>query len=192
MATERRCTKCWEVKSFSEFHKQVKGKYGVVTQCKTCRAIKDKEYYEANRDKYLARSRIQYHAHREEALAAGRQWCIDNPEKVAAKARRWQVKNADHVASYMRMWRARTAGVVIEIIDIAEVWDYWGPMCAYCGSTEDLTLDHIVPLSQGGPHSFDNLTVACRSCNTSKSAKKLIEWMWWKARRAELEMTTNI
>ena len=192
MAQEKRCSKCDTVKPLGEFSKAPRYRNGIRAQCKACRAAKGKEYYEANQDRLRVSACKWYHAHREEALAAGRLWCINNPERVAAKARRWQVKNADHVASYMRMWRARMAGAVIEIVDVAEVWDYWGPMCAYCGSTEDLTLDHIVPLSQGGPHSFDNLTVACRPCNTSKSAKKLIEWMWWKARRAELEMATNI
>jgi len=49
-----------------------------------------------------------------------------------------------------------------------------GNRCAYCGSTplEDgakLTLDHIVPYSQGGDHTADNLVTACDSCNASKS-----------------------
>ena len=46
------------------------------------------------------------------------------------------------------------------------------PWCSYCGSpaTEgnDLTIDHIIPLSRGGTNRRDNLTVACRRCNTSK------------------------
>ncbi len=42
------------------------------------------------------------------------------------------------------------------------------PWCTYCGSPNDLTIDHIVPLSQGGSNAVDNLTVACRRCNTSK------------------------
>ena len=49
--------------------------------------------------------------------------------------------------------------------------------CCYCGSSEDLTLDHLVPQLKGGIHSSDNLVVACRSCNSSKGALDLIEWM---------------
>ena len=51
--------------------------------------------------------------------------------------------------------------------------------------TEDLTIDHIVPLSDGGSHSLDNLCVACTSCNCSKGAKDLDEWIEWKDRIAE-------
>ena len=41
--------------------------------------------------------------------------------------------------------------------------------CQYCGrrSTE-LTLDHVLPRSRGGPGSWDNLVAACRPCNLRK------------------------
>jgi 5-methylcytosine-specific restriction endonuclease McrA len=40
--------------------------------------------------------------------------------------------------------------------------------CQYCGRTEDLTLDHVIPKSRGGKTSWDNLTTACRKCNSRK------------------------
>ena len=40
--------------------------------------------------------------------------------------------------------------------------------CQYCGSTSNLTLDHVMPRSRGGPSSWDNLITACRSCNAKK------------------------
>jgi hypothetical protein len=49
--------------------------------------------------------------------------------------------------------------------------------CSYCGSRDDLTLDHMIPRMKSGPHSADNLVVACRSCNSSKHARDLLEWM---------------
>jgi 5-methylcytosine-specific restriction endonuclease McrA len=41
--------------------------------------------------------------------------------------------------------------------------------CQYCGSTRHLTLDHVIPLSKGGKHSWDNVVTACERCNQSKS-----------------------
>ena len=41
--------------------------------------------------------------------------------------------------------------------------------CQYCGSMKHLTLDHVIPLSKGGKHSWDNVVTACESCNNSKS-----------------------
>jgi len=48
--------------------------------------------------------------------------------------------------------------------------------CVYCGSVEDLTLDHIKPQSLGGTHDISNLVVACRTCNSSKNDKTVEEW----------------
>jgi hypothetical protein len=45
--------------------------------------------------------------------------------------------------------------------------------CMYCGSTRKLTIDHVVPKSKGGGESFNNLVVACSSCNTKKGNKLL-------------------
>jgi 5-methylcytosine-specific restriction endonuclease McrA len=44
-----------------------------------------------------------------------------------------------------------------------------GRGCAGCGSKEDLTLDHIVPRSKGGPDGKANLRVLCRPCNEAKA-----------------------
>lgn len=50
-----------------------------------------------------------------------------------------------------------------------------GP-CASCGGTDDITLDHIVPVARGGRHSVGNLQALCRGCNASKGAKLVMEW----------------
>lgn len=36
-------------------------------------------------------------------------------------------------------------------------------------------LDHVEPLSLGGPHTVENLVPACLSCNRSKCAGRLVE-----------------
>lgn len=46
-----------------------------------------------------------------------------------------------------------------------------GYACTQCGITNDLTLDHIHPWSKGGPDTYGNLRVLCRSCNSRKGAK---------------------
>ena len=48
-----------------------------------------------------------------------------------------------------------------------------GYKCQYCSSTRRLTIDHVVPKSKGGGESFNNLVVACSSCNTKKGNKLL-------------------
>ncbi len=46
--------------------------------------------------------------------------------------------------------------------------------CHYCGKrfpTSQLTLDHVVPRSQGGQDRWDNLVSACTSCNSRKGGR---------------------
>lgn len=43
--------------------------------------------------------------------------------------------------------------------------------CVSCGSHIDLTCDHVVPESKGGPTAFENLQTMCRSCNARKGAR---------------------
>jgi hypothetical protein len=45
--------------------------------------------------------------------------------------------------------------------------------CQYCGSKSKLTIDHVIPRSKGGDNSWENLVVACSSCNTKKGDRLL-------------------
>ena len=46
-----------------------------------------------------------------------------------------------------------------------------GYRCQYCGNkfhTHDLTVDHVLPKSQGGKRNFQNLVAACTPCNSRR------------------------
>ena len=47
--------------------------------------------------------------------------------------------------------------------------------CVYCGAKADLTLEHLLPQKYGGPDVERNLVWVCRSCNSSKGARRLYE-----------------
>lgn len=49
--------------------------------------------------------------------------------------------------------------------------------CAYCGERGD-TIDHVVPRSRGGQHSWDNCVACCQRCNTRKANLTLAELGW--------------
>ena len=52
--------------------------------------------------------------------------------------------------------------------------------CWYCGrevsNPRELTIDHIFPRSKGGTNDTDNIFLVCKSCNSSKGNKDIIEW----------------
>ena len=52
--------------------------------------------------------------------------------------------------------------------------------CAYCGSRENLTLDHVVPRFHGGTDETKNLICACAECNRDKSHE---DWRSWYTRQ---------
>jgi len=41
--------------------------------------------------------------------------------------------------------------------------------CQYCGREDpNLTIDHVIPLSRGGKHTWTNVVAACHRCNSIK------------------------
>lgn len=49
--------------------------------------------------------------------------------------------------------------------------------CAYCGARAD-TVDHVVPRSRGGDHSWENCVACCAPCNHRKADRLLTEIGW--------------
>jgi hypothetical protein len=44
--------------------------------------------------------------------------------------------------------------------------------CKRCGAYRNLTADHVIPESKGGPTALDNLQTLCRSCNSRKGTRQ--------------------
>ena len=73
-------------------------------------------------------------------------------------------------------------GVQWEAVSRAEVFKRDGFVCHLCGVKCDPysnpmgrtypTLDHVIPLSKGGPHTLSNVATAHRGCNASKGDKR--------------------
>jgi 5-methylcytosine-specific restriction endonuclease McrA len=49
-----------------------------------------------------------------------------------------------------------------------------GHRCQYCGHPAE-SIDHVVPRSRGGGHTWDNVVAACRPCNVRKRDRLLHE-----------------
>lgn len=46
-----------------------------------------------------------------------------------------------------------------------------GNKCLHCGSTENLSIDHIIPISKGGKDQAKNYQTLCKTCNVKKGNK---------------------
>lgn len=59
-----------------------------------------------------------------------------------------------------------------------------GYLCLMCGSTENLQLDHIKSVMDGGDTTMENLQTLCRSCHSQKGphnfySASVNRWQWW-------------
>lgn len=58
-----------------------------------------------------------------------------------------------------------------------------GGKCHYCEKhlpLDRLTLDHVVPVSQGGVNKVCNLVLSCRPCNKAKGDMSKEEFFKWR------------
>jgi 5-methylcytosine-specific restriction endonuclease McrA len=78
---------------------------------------------------------------------------------------------------------ARSKGFSTISADELEVYleDNRDTKCKYCGDPAS-HIDHIVPLSLGGEHSFDNIQMICRACNMAKGTLSEEEYLGWVGR----------
>ncbi|MBW1800565.1 MAG: HNH endonuclease [Deltaproteobacteria bacterium] len=47
--------------------------------------------------------------------------------------------------------------------------------CVYCGTTENLNIDHVFLQSKGGKNTFENTATSCVNCNNRKGDRTLRE-----------------
>ena len=55
--------------------------------------------------------------------------------------------------------------------------------CQYCGATDELTFDHVIPRSRGGLTTWENVVAACSCCNLRKGNRMPDEVQMWPAQK---------
>jgi 5-methylcytosine-specific restriction endonuclease McrA len=152
------------------------------------------EWRAANPEKVLGYSRAYYAKHPELCSAASRAWYAAHPEQAIATSQAYRASNLERVTARQRAWRkehpeigrataakrrARIAAATIgnqAAVDAvyARALDPKPIRCYYCHEfipPGERHVDHVWPLSEGGPHVAYNLVIAHGSCNMKKSAK---------------------
>lgn len=103
-----------------------------------------------------------------------RTWADANPDYW----RKWQRANPEKVNASVQMRRAARLVLPAERIDRDVVFERDGFTCLLCFGLLDMsapkctpfapTIDHIIPLSKGGHHTYENVQAAHFRCNTAK------------------------
>lgn len=52
-----------------------------------------------------------------------------------------------------------------------------GGSCQYCAAPAT-SIDHVIPKSRGGPHTWDNVVSACTRCNRLKADRSVADLGW--------------
>jgi 5-methylcytosine-specific restriction endonuclease McrA len=84
-------------------------------------------------------------------------WLVHSPSLVLCVPKHIRLK----IAATERMWK-------VPPVNRREVLRRDHHSCQYCGSRKRLTLDHVLPRSKGGLHTWNNVVTACEKCNSSK------------------------
>lgn len=84
----------------------------------------------------------------------------------------WEIRSPRMVLQVPAYIRLKIAGVErlwkVPSVSRRELLKRDKYQCQYCGSRKQLTIDHVIPRSLGGNHSWDNVVIACVGCNSRK------------------------
>lgn len=197
------CTKCKVEKPLNEYDKRKDSGDGLRTNCTECRRKEKSQYYQDNRFEILAKEKAQHAENPGPARERAKQWYADNKERAKKRIAEWAKANPERVLAYKKKYtlekqpawrkanrdkglaqqarrRARKASVPTgPKPTLKELLEMQNGKCAYCETKTPSIwhIDHVIPISRGGPDTADNVVAACASCNTSKGSKDVDVWM---------------
>lgn len=181
---EQQCRRCNSVKPASEFGSERANRDGLKPYCRPCMAAKARD--RRTNPEVKARNAAYdkaYRAANPERLA---EWA-KSPQRLA-KSSEWRRKPEVKLQMLINQHAqlARDHGVfsdftVQDWLDLLEEFDH---ACAYCHKRDTrMEIEHMTPLSRGGANHRDNVVPACRSCNSRKSSRTLLEFAGLQTRR---------
>lgn len=176
----RICKTCGEAKPLGDYHRDRNGSDGYRAQCKPCRGAYMASYHSENREARAAYMQSRMKAHGDHVRA------LD-----MARYERHKEKRVALASENVKIRRARLAGVETDpLVNVPALRGIHGDNCCYCGiemsferrprgegiAPNRATLEHVLPISRGGAHTFENTALACHRCNVTKNNKTLDEW----------------
>lgn len=170
MLQYKTCSKCKQTKQISLFNNKASTKDGKRSACRDCELIARREYYAKPFSKRLIYSQLL-----ESQKAINR-----------LRSRNWNKENNDKRTLAMAKRRALQKGNGVYVVTPKEIIKIKNSRCFYCGNLGG-EVDHVIPLTRGGSHSIGNLVPACRTCNSSKNNRLIMEWKKKKGYQRNLQ-----
>jgi 5-methylcytosine-specific restriction endonuclease McrA len=193
------CTRCKQDKHSDDFGSDKRMKSGKNIYCRECVRAASVLYRELNPDKCkesAQKTRIKsrgkkneytkkrYQENRDSILLENKERRKNNYEKVIEIERASRAKNKEKQRPFKNERQMRRERIQKEnsfLILPKELKKLYSQSCVACGVKDNQSIDHIIPLSRGGSHSIGNLMTLCRSCNSSKHARTIVEWRQGKS-----------
>lgn len=172
----KECTVCKLSLKISEFSKNIKNRDGYLHQCKKCVRKRVLKWRSENPEEAKSRRKVQYFKRRDKNIMDAVEWGKVNREKRNVAKNKWRAKNKPLTNHYTKMYlyrQKRAAGSHTLEEYLSKLYMFSGK-CAYCRERLADTRDHVIPLSKGGTNFIDNIVPACRSCNSSKRDKLIV------------------
>jgi 5-methylcytosine-specific restriction endonuclease McrA len=148
------CKGCEKEKEETEFYRNCKRKNGRQSQCKYCVDIKKRAYNKNHGEQIRNRRRMWYWNNHEHVLKRHRDWSLGHEakaKKLERDLKRKLSKTTTISASYVYL---RDRGRC--------------HICRGLVKPEEVSLDHLIPVVDGGLTTYENLKLAHRNCNSSR------------------------
>lgn len=133
---------------------------GWIATCRPCDRQKNKKYRDQDPQANAARCR-RYHN--------------ENKEAMNERTRTYKQENKEVVRRNSRVAQSRRRARMAEAPDdgwsfetITKMVQTGEHKCFMCESAPATDVEHLLPISMGGGNTWDNLAMACKSCNSAK------------------------
>lgn len=141
------CKRCEQIKPFTEYGKLKSAKDGLSIYCKECERLRAQKGRTDPKNQARQKRATLNHRH-------------NNLYRYRSNYHAWQC----------RKW----GNPVFEILDKDLTRLYQSP-CLYCGSTNDIQMDHMIAKAAGGAHGIGNLIPLCGEHNQAKHTGTYME-----------------
>jgi len=146
-----------------------------------------KKHYAENKEKMKAYKKIYYAENPDKIKEGSKKYYTENSERIKAKCNKYYAENLEKAKACKKKYHAKNPGKareaslkrrisgipkkgVIKKVINENIFKYGIITCEKCKKQceDNFHLDHIVPISKNGEHSYNNLQILCAYCNLSK------------------------